>query len=150
MVFNLNIMDLTIAITSWNKSHFIYIKNNFNKKLSTISLRTKLVKLIKCTGLKKKKKLFGEQWSHAPLFTTVASFHRAESRQELLLIFSRFKRCSTWDPLNSNSRSCVTKQLVASNRRKRGRHHVAKRTLSQCILFFFFQRWTSRSGERVA
>jgi len=56
MVFNLNIMDLTIAITSWNKSHFIYIKNNFNKKLSTISLPTKLVKLIKCTGLKKKKK----------------------------------------------------------------------------------------------
>ena len=41
------------------------IKNNFNKKLSTISLRTKLVKLIKCTGLKKKKKkLFGEKWSH--------------------------------------------------------------------------------------
>jgi len=66
----------------------------------------------------------------APLFTTVASFHRAESRQELLLIFSRFKRCSTWDPVNSNSRLCVTKQLVASNRRKRGRHHVAKRSLS--------------------
>jgi len=77
-----------------------------------------------------KKKMFSEQWSHAPLFTTVASFHRAESRQELLLIFSRFKRCSTWDPVNSNSRSCVTKQLVASNRRKRGRHHVAKRFLS--------------------
>jgi hypothetical protein len=32
--------------------------------------------------------------------------------------------------VNSNSRSCVTKQLVASNRRKRGRHHVAKRFLS--------------------
>ena len=26
MVFNLNIVDLTIAITSWNKSCFIYIK----------------------------------------------------------------------------------------------------------------------------
>jgi len=26
MVFNLNIIDLTIAITSWNKSYFIYIK----------------------------------------------------------------------------------------------------------------------------
>jgi len=25
MVFNLNIVDLTIAITSWNKSYFIYI-----------------------------------------------------------------------------------------------------------------------------
>jgi hypothetical protein len=24
MVFNLNIVNLTIAITSWNKSHFIY------------------------------------------------------------------------------------------------------------------------------
>jgi len=26
MVFNLNIMDLTIAVTSWNKSYFIYKK----------------------------------------------------------------------------------------------------------------------------
>jgi hypothetical protein len=26
MVLNLNIVDLTIAITSWNKSYFIYIK----------------------------------------------------------------------------------------------------------------------------
>ena len=26
MVFNLNIVDLTIAVTSWNKSYFIYIK----------------------------------------------------------------------------------------------------------------------------
>jgi len=26
MVFNLNIVDLTIAITSWNKSYFINIK----------------------------------------------------------------------------------------------------------------------------
>ena len=26
MVFNLNIMDLTIAITSWNKSYFKYKK----------------------------------------------------------------------------------------------------------------------------
>jgi hypothetical protein len=26
MVFNLNIVDLTIAITSWNKLHFIYKK----------------------------------------------------------------------------------------------------------------------------
>jgi hypothetical protein len=43
MVFNLNIMDLTVAITSWNKSHFIK-KNNFNKKLSTISLRTKFIR----------------------------------------------------------------------------------------------------------
>jgi hypothetical protein len=25
MVFNLNIVDLTIAITSWNKSYFLYI-----------------------------------------------------------------------------------------------------------------------------
>jgi hypothetical protein len=27
MVFNLNIVDLTIAITSWNKLYFIYKKN---------------------------------------------------------------------------------------------------------------------------
>jgi hypothetical protein len=26
MVFNLNIMDLTIAVISWNKPYFIYIK----------------------------------------------------------------------------------------------------------------------------
>jgi len=31
MVFNLNIMDLTIAITSWNKSHFIYKKITLTK-----------------------------------------------------------------------------------------------------------------------
>ena len=39
MVFNLNIVNLTIAITSWNKSYFIYIKNYCSIKLSTILLR---------------------------------------------------------------------------------------------------------------
>jgi len=29
MVFNLNIVDLTIAIASWNKSYFIYKKLNY-------------------------------------------------------------------------------------------------------------------------
>jgi len=85
-------------------------------------------------------------FSHAPLFTTVASFHRAESRQELLLIFSCFKRCSTWDPVNSNSRSCVTKQLVASNHRKHGRYHVAKRFL-RCTTNTWLVTFHSTSKE---
>ena len=45
MVFNLNIVDLTIAIISWNKSYFIYIKNYCSIKLSTIPSRTKLGKI---------------------------------------------------------------------------------------------------------
>jgi hypothetical protein len=43
MVFNLNIVDLTIAITSWNKSYFIYIKNYCSIKLSTILLHIKFI-----------------------------------------------------------------------------------------------------------
>jgi hypothetical protein len=43
MVFNLNIVDLTIAITSWNKSYFIYIKNYCSIKLSTILLYIKFI-----------------------------------------------------------------------------------------------------------
>jgi hypothetical protein len=73
----------------------------------------------------KKNKMFNGSTVH---HSSIISPRRKQ--EELLLIFSRFKRCSTWDPVNSNSRLCVTKQLVASNRRKRGRHHVAKRSLS--------------------
>jgi hypothetical protein len=43
MVFNLNIVDLTIAVTLWNKSYFIYKKIYCYIKLSTISLRTKFI-----------------------------------------------------------------------------------------------------------
>jgi hypothetical protein len=93
--------------------------------------------------------MFSEQWSHAPLFTTVASFHHAESRQELLLIFLRFKHCSTWDPVNSTSRSCVTKQLVASNHRKRGRHHVAKRFHSRVCVKWICNLWKIRTKNNV-
>ena len=45
MIFNLNIVDLTITITSWNKSYFIYIKKNYcSIKLSTIPLHTKFIR----------------------------------------------------------------------------------------------------------
>jgi hypothetical protein len=43
MVSNLNIIDLTIAITSWNKSYFIHKKIYCSIKLSIISLRTKFI-----------------------------------------------------------------------------------------------------------
>ena len=44
MVFNLNIVDLTIAITSWYKSYFIYIFFYCSIKLSTIPLHTKFIR----------------------------------------------------------------------------------------------------------
>jgi hypothetical protein len=43
MVFNLNIADLTITVTLWNKSYFIYKKIYYSIKLSTIPLRTKFI-----------------------------------------------------------------------------------------------------------
>jgi len=43
MVFNLNIVDLTIVIISWNKSYFIYKKNYCFIKLSTILLHIKFI-----------------------------------------------------------------------------------------------------------
>ena len=44
MILNLIIVDLTIAITSWNKSYFIYIKNYCSIKLSTIPLHTDFIR----------------------------------------------------------------------------------------------------------
>jgi len=44
MVLNLNIVDLTIDITSWNKSYFMYKKIYYSIKLSTIPLCTKFIR----------------------------------------------------------------------------------------------------------
>jgi hypothetical protein len=49
MVFNLNIVDLTIAVTSWNKSYlyiyiYIYIYIYCSIKLSTIQLNIKCIR----------------------------------------------------------------------------------------------------------
>jgi len=44
MVFNLNIVNLTIAITSWNKSYFILKKFYCSIKLSTILLHIKFIR----------------------------------------------------------------------------------------------------------
>jgi hypothetical protein len=44
MIFNLNIVDLTINITSWNEI-ILYIKKNYcSIKLSTIPLHTKFIR----------------------------------------------------------------------------------------------------------
>ena len=43
MVFNLNIVDL-ILLLHHEINHILYKKNYFNKKLSTIPLRTKFIR----------------------------------------------------------------------------------------------------------
>ena len=44
MIFNLNIVNLTIAITSWNKSYLYIIFFYCFIKLSTIPLHTKFIR----------------------------------------------------------------------------------------------------------
>ena len=44
MVFNLNIVDLIIVITTRNKLYFIYKKIYYSIKLSTILLYTKFIR----------------------------------------------------------------------------------------------------------
>jgi hypothetical protein len=44
MIFNLNVVDLTIAITSWNKKYFIKNIFYYSIKSSTIPVRTKFIR----------------------------------------------------------------------------------------------------------
>jgi len=101
MVFNLNIVDLTIAITSWNKSYFIYIKiivplnylqfhyvqnsSNKNYKIRWNIIRNKIAVRVNLIHLK----LIFEKKNYC-----LRSREQCEWNQLTALIFWRKKKCS--------------------------------------------------------
>ena len=158
MVFNLNIVDLTIVITSWNKSYFInkkiivplnylqfhYVQNSSNKnyKIRWNIIRNKIAVRVNLIHLKLifEKKNYclrsHEQCEWNQL--TALIFRRKKNYSlnsrvlfsiELLSFFFAFQTQQTVGPINSNKRLLINQTACKMKPQETGHYHVTKQVL---------------------